>query len=64
MTTGPAPSRLREREMSWIFDVATGRRAGYALGAMIVGGGLLFGVGPFVTVQELAGGRLLPEQQL
>lgn len=50
--------------MPWLFEAATGRRALYALGVMIGGGGLLFGVGPFVTVQQRTEGRLIPEQQL
>ena len=50
--------------MSRISEFATGRRVLYGLGTLIVGGGLLFGLGPFPRVQAAAPGGLLPEQQL
>ena len=50
--------------MSRIFEFATGRRVLYGLGTLIVGGGLLFGLGPFPRLQAAAPGGLLPEQQL
>jgi hypothetical protein len=50
--------------MPWISKIATGRQvlAGFVI--LLMGGGLLFGIGPFPSLQGLAPGGQLPEQQL
>lgn len=50
--------------MSWILQVATGRRALGAAATALGGAGLLFGTGPFPAVRSLAPAGVLPEEQI
>ena len=50
--------------MAWIIKIATGRQVLAGFVTLLIGGGLLFGTGPFPSLQGLAPGGQLPEQQL
>jgi len=50
--------------MTWVFQFTSGRRLVIALGVAVLGGSVVFGVGPFPYLQTVAPGGLLPETQL
>ena len=50
--------------MTWVFQFTSGRRLVIALGVAVLGGSVVFGVGPFPFLQTVAPGGLLPEAQL